>query len=313
MAMIEAHELTRSFGGVTAVNGLAFEVPRGEIFGFLGPNGAGKTTTIKMLCTLLRPTAGTAVINGHDVRRAPHCVRQSIGIVFQEPTLDSRFTGIEHLWFHAMVYGVSRNAFVRRSQRLLQMVELTDKAGLSIRNYSGGMKRRLELARGLIHQPEVLFLDEPTIGLDAQTRRHVWRYVRELSRSHGITVFMTTHYLEEAEHCDRIAVIDRGRLAALDTPRRLKASVGADRITVVTSDNVRAAERLTRMSGRCARFGSEGEMIVETPDGDRFIAQMIEILRTVPALEVRSVRLTEPTLDQVFIRLTGHAMHGADG
>src|SRR5262245_48041700 len=225
MQAIQAQKLVRKFGDFVAVDQVEFEVEQGEIFGFLGPNGAGKSTTINMLCTVLRPTAGTALIDGHDVTRDPAGVRQSIGIIFQDASLDDRLSGRENLWFHSMLYDVPRDVYERRSAELLQIVDLTDKADGTVRTYSGGMKRRLEIARGLLHHPKVLFLDEPTIGLDPQTRRHIWQYLLKLRAQEGVTMFMTTHYMEEAEHCDRIAVIDHGKLVAIDTPAALKARV----------------------------------------------------------------------------------------
>ncbi|MGH9350182.1 MAG: ATP-binding cassette domain-containing protein [Vicinamibacterales bacterium] len=252
-----------------AVDDIDFAVAPGEVFGFLGPNGAGKTTTINMLCTMLRPTSGTAVINGHGLRRHPDRIRQSIGIIFQDPCLDDRFTALENLRFHAMLYDVPRSDFGPRADELLALLDLADKAHAPTRMYSGGMKRRLEIARGLLHRPPVLFLDEPTIGLDPQTRRHIWQYLLELRRQQGITMFMTTHYMEEAEHCDRIAVIDRGRLAALDTPQGLKALAGGDVVAVVTSDNDRAVSCLTRVRGSKARLAPGGEVIIETTDANR--------------------------------------------
>jgi ABC-2 type transport system ATP-binding protein len=241
---VEARRLVRKFGDFVAVAGVEFEVRQGEVFGFLGPNGAGKSTTINMLCTMMRPSSGTAVINGHDVVARPDLVRQSIGIIFQDASLDDRLTGLENLRFHAMLYDIPRETFAARSKELLAMVDLADKAGEQVRTYSGGMKRRLEIARGLLHHPKVLFLDEPTIGLDPQTRRHIWQYLMKLRLQEGVTMFMTTHYMEEAEHCDRIAVIDHGTIVALDTPENLKQLVGGDIISVRTSDNQRAAARL---------------------------------------------------------------------
>jgi ABC-2 type transport system ATP-binding protein len=215
MKAIEVSQLERRFGDFTAVDHVTFEVEEGEIFGFLGPNGAGKTTTINMLCTLLRPTSGSAKVNGYDIATQSSAVRQSIGMIFADPSLDERLTGQENLMFHAMLYNVSRDRFRARVDDLLAMVDLADKARELVRNYSTGMKRRLEIARGLLHHPEVLFLDEPTIGLDPQTRRAIWQYLSDLRDSEGVTMFMTTHYMDEAENCDHVAVIDHGRIVAL--------------------------------------------------------------------------------------------------
>src|SRR6185503_10116313 len=310
---IDARQLVRKFGDFVAVAGVEFEVRQGEVFGFLGPNGAGKSTTINMLCTMMRPTSGTAVIDGHDVVARPDLVRQSIGIIFQDASLDDRLTGLENLRFHAMLYDIPRETFAARSRELLAMVDLTDKAGEEVRTYSGGMKRRLEIARGLLHHPKVLFLDEPTIGLDPQTRRHIWQYLMKLRQQEGVTMFMTTHYMEEAEHCDRIAVIDHGTIVALDTPENLKRLVGGDIITVRTSDDARAAARLKAARGADSRPGPDGQLIVETPNGDRFIPVLIEALANDdPPITVESIGLSRPTLEDVFIKLTGHAIRASE-
>jgi len=313
---IEARQLVRKFGEVTAVAGVDFDVAQGEVFGFLGPNGAGKSTTINMLCTMLRPSAGTATINGYDVRTDPGGVRRSIGIIFQDASLDDRLTARENLKFHAMLYDIPSDVFRQRSAELLAMVDLTDKADDQIRGYSGGMKRRLEIARGLLHHPKVLFLDEPTIGLDPQTRRHIWQYLLKLREQEGVTMFMTTHYMDEAEHCDRIAIIDHGRIVALDAPPQLKALVGGDVIAVRTSDNERATARLRESEGVETRPGPDGQLIVETPQGDRFIPLLIDRLASgQPPITVASINLSRPTLEDVFIKLTGHAIRAgeADG
>jgi ABC-2 type transport system ATP-binding protein len=310
---IDAQQLVRRFGTFVAVNEVSFTVGQGEVFGFLGPNGAGKSTTINMLCTMMRPTSGTALINGHDIARQPDAVRQSIGIIFQDASLDDRLSALENLQFHSMLYDVPGDVFAARSKELLAMVDLTDKAGELTRTYSGGMKRRLEIARGLLHHPKVLFLDEPTIGLDPQTRRHIWQYLLKLRQQEGVTMFMTTHYMDEAEHCDRIAIIDHGRVVALDTPSNLKALVGGDIITVRTSDNPRAAERLKTAADMDSRVGPDGHLIVETAEGDRFIPVLIEMLAAAdPAIAVSSINLSRPTLEDVFIKLTGHAIRASE-
>src|SRR5574341_447883 len=307
--IIEVKNLVRKFGEFTAVKGVSFEVKPGEIFGFLGPNGAGKTTTINMLCTLLRPTDGQAVVNGFDVRRQQDAVRKSIGLIFQDPSLDERLTGRENLRFHAMLYDVSQSDFNKRADEVLAMVDLTDKAGEVVRNYSGGMKRRLEIARGLLHHPRVLFLDEPTIGLDPQTRRHIWDYLLKLRQSEGVTMFMTTHYMDEAENCDRIAVIDHGDIVALDTPDRLKRMVGGDILTVRTSDNALATKKLQTEHKIEPRIGPDGQLIIEVERGDKFIPKMIATLANGgKGVEVQGVNLRRPTLEDVFIKLTGHAI-----
>ncbi|RKX76315.1 MAG: ABC transporter ATP-binding protein [Spirochaetes bacterium] len=307
--IIEVRELTRKFGDFTAVDGISFSVGEGEIFGFLGPNGAGKTTTINMLCTLLKPTEGMASVAGIDVSSHPHEVRKNIGLIFQDPSLDDRLTGRENLHFHAMLYNVDRKTYESRSREVLQMVDLTEKADKQVRTYSGGMKRRLEIARGLLHHPKVIFLDEPTIGLDPQTRRHIWNYLLRLREREKITMFMTTHYMEEAENCDRIAIIDHGRIVSLDTPEALKQIVGGDIVTADTSDNTHAGQIIRDKFGLEIRNGQQGQIIIETTDGDKFIPRLIDTLTNYnPSIQVLSINLRRPTLDDVFIKLTGHSI-----
>ena len=236
--MIEVNELRKTFGDVEAVRGVSFSVEPGEVFGFLGPNGAGKTTTINMLCTLAKPTSGCATVAGHDVATERDDVRRHIGLVFQDPTLDGYLTAEQNLKLprRALRRGVARSC-ADRMQQVLEMVGLYDRKDSVVGTFSGGMRRRLEIARGLMHSPRVLFLDEPTIGLDPQTRSSIWSYIRELSEREEITIFMTTHYMDEAEFCDRIAIMDQGEIVALDTPAALKAQVGADRVRIETTDN----------------------------------------------------------------------------
>jgi ABC-2 type transport system ATP-binding protein len=222
--MIEVKELTKRYGDFTAVDNISFQVAPGEIFAFLGPNGAGKTTTIKMLTTLLRPTSGTMSLNGHDPTRQRDAVRRSFGIVFQDPSLDEQLTAHENLMFHAALYGLPREVRTERIEGMLQFMELDDRRNDLVKRFSGGMKRRLEIARGLLHHPRVLFLDEPTIGLDPQTRFLIWEHVKRLRETEGVTVFLTTHYLDEAERvADRVAVIDRGQIVASGTVAELLA------------------------------------------------------------------------------------------
>ncbi len=225
---IEVQDLVKTYGEVEAVRGVSFTVARGEVFGFLGPNGAGKSTTINMLCTLARPTSGAARVAGFDVVDQRDEVRRHLGLVFQDPTLDGLLTPTQNLRLHAELYGIERGAIPDRMRQMLEMVDLWDRRDQPVMTFSGGMKRRLEIARGLLHSPPVLFLDEPTIGLDPQTRGAIWTYLRALQESEGTTIFMTTHYMDEAEVCDRIAIIDRGEIVVLDTPEALKASVGAE-------------------------------------------------------------------------------------
>jgi ABC-2 type transport system ATP-binding protein len=302
-AVISARALTKSFGELEAVKAIDLEVRRGEIFGFLGPNGAGKSTTINMLCTLMRPTAGEATVAGYDIDRQPDDVRAMIGLVFQDPSLDVQLTARENLEFHAFIYGVPAADRDRRIAEVLEMVELTDRANSIVMQFSGGMKRRLEIARGMLHTPEVLFLDEPTIGLDPQTRRHIWTYLRGLRDQAGVTLFMTTHYMDEAEECDRIAVIDGGRIVALGTPAELKAMVGGDMVTIATGDTTAAAAEIS------TRFSVEpmvdnGSLRIEVPDAAAFLPRLIRET----SVPVTSVTFRRPSLDDVFLKLTGHAI-----
>jgi ABC-2 type transport system ATP-binding protein len=251
---IEVRDLRKSFGDVEAVRGVSFEVASGEVFGFLGPNGAGKTTTINVLCTLAKPTAGSALVAGHDVVRERDDVRRHIGLVFQDPTLDSYLTAEQNLRLHAELYGVESALVPARMRQVLAMVGLSERKDAPVRTFSGGMRRRLEIARGFLHSPRVLFLDEPTIGLDPQTRSSIWRYIALLQEREEITIFMTTHYMDEAEFCDRIAIMDQGEIVVLDTPAALKAQVGADRVRIQTEDDAAAIAALA------ARFGIEAVM-----------------------------------------------------
>jgi ABC-2 type transport system ATP-binding protein len=301
--VIRVQDLRKQFGAVQAVAGITFDVSPGEVFGFLGPNGAGKTTTIKVLATLLRPTSGHVTLAGRDVLREPRAVRQAIGIVFQDPSLDTRLSAELNLRFHAMLYNVPRGEVAERIDAVLAMVELGDRRRARVSTFSGGMKRRLEIARGLLHAPRVLFLDEPTVGLDLQTRKRIWEYVLDLRRREGVTVFMTTHYIEESEHCDRIAIIDRGQIIAVDTPDALKRSVGGDVITIGSGQPAQLAD------GSRARFGdaprvTDGHVVLERADGPEFVPRIAEAF---PGL-VASVAVTRPTLDDVFLKLTGRAI-----
>ena len=312
MNSIEVRNLTRRFGNLVAVNNVSFDVRVGEIFGFLGPNGAGKTTSINMLCTLLKPTSGTATISGYDIVRQQSDVRQSIGIIFQDPSLDERLTAWENLMFHGRLYDVPASELKPRAKELMEMMDLADKSKTLVRTFSGGMKRRLEIARGLLHRPRVLFLDEPTSGLDPQTRRHIWDYLLALQARHEITIFLTTHYMDEAEHAGRVAIIDHGQIVALDTPANLKRMVGGDVITLQTTDNARAAASLKEIRGLESRQSGDS-LILETPQGDRLVPQIVETLSGNGAhIEIQSVRISVPTLEDVFIKLTGRAIRAQE-
>jgi ABC-2 type transport system ATP-binding protein len=306
-AAVVADSLGRRFGNLDAVRDVSFEVGEGEAFGFLGPNGAGKSTTINMLCTLLRPTSGSARIAGLDVVRQPLQVRQQIGLVFQDTTLDDYLTAAENLRFHAELYGVDATVREQRLDALLAMVDLDDRRDDLVGTFSGGMKRRLEIARGLIHSPRVLFLDEPTIGLDPQTRTHIWEYINELRRREVITIFLTTHYMEEAEHCDRLAIIDHGSLVAIDTPDALKATIGKDRIELHVDDAETTMAELAERFGLEARL-SEGTVTFHVADGEQFVPRLFADLEQ----PIRSIRVARPTLDDVFMDYTGRTIRDAE-
>jgi len=300
-------DLRKSFDDLVAVDGVTFEVAAGESFGFLGPNGAGKSTTINILCTLLRPTGGSASVAGFDVVSRPADVRRHIGLVFQDPTLDEYLTAEENLRFHAELYGVPRDSTEERLKDVLEMVELWDRRTSIVSTFSGGMRRRLEIARGLLHSPRVLFLDEPTVGLDPQTRSHIWSYIEELRKRESITIFLTTHYMDEAEHCDRIAIIDHGTIVAIDSPEALKASVGQDRVVLKTADDGAAMAQLQDVFD-LEPTTSEGAVRFYVANGDRFLPRLFAEL-TVPIL---SVSVAQPTLDDVFMSYTGRTIRDAE-
>ena len=299
--------LTKNYGEVEAVRGIDFAVARGETFGFLGPNGAGKSTTIKILCTLARPTAGQATVAGLDVVSQRDAVRRNIGLVFQDTTLDNYLTGAQNLRFHAELYAVPPAAVGPRMQQVLDMVGLWDRRDSLVSTYSGGMQRRLEIARGLLHAPRVLFLDEPTVGLDPQTRSSIWEYINELKAREDITIFLTTHYMDEAEHCDRIAIIDHGKIVAIDTPEALKASVGKDRVQIQTADDAAAIKELADDFGIEAGI-HEGAVTFSVESGEQFVPQLFGRLSTA----IRSVSVSRPSLDDVFMSYTGTTIRDAE-
>src|SRR5437763_15203123 len=303
---ITVEQLSRSFGQIQAVKGIDLSIERGETFGFLGPNGAGQSTTIKILCTLLHPTSGRAWINGYDIEREASQVRQSIGIVFQDPTLDEYLTAEQNLYYHCMIYHTPHKTRATRINEVLELVGLEDRRKDIVKTFSGGMKRRLEVARGLLHEPQTLFLDEPTVGLDPQTRRSVWEHVLRLRDRTGLTIFMTTHYMEEAEYCDRIAIIDHGQIVALDTPAALKRMVGQDVVCLTTSTPERAAAILEQFLGYPVRRVDDA-IYVEGENGQSLAAHLIRQL-TLADIEVRGVNVTAPTLEDVFVHLTGRAI-----
>ena len=304
---IEVDDLRKSFDEVEAVRGVSFEVAAGEVFGFLGPNGAGKTTTINMLCTLAKPTGGSARVAGHDVVRERDDVRRHIGLVFQDPTLDGYLTAEQNLRLHAELYGVDSALVPGRMRQVLEMVGLWERRDATVMTFSGGMRRRLEIARGFLHSPRVLFLDEPTIGLDPQTRSSIWRYIAQLQEREEITIFMTTHYMDEAEFCDRIAIMDQGEIVVFDTPEALKAQVGADRVRIQTDDDDAAIAALGDRFGVEATI-SEGAVTFFVPSGEEFVPRLFAEL----GVAIRSVSVSRPTLDDVFMSHTGTTIRDAE-
>ncbi len=304
---ISVRGLRKAFGDFEAVRGVDFEVEAGEVFGFLGPNGAGKTTTINMLCTLSRPTGGSASVAGFDVVRERDDVRRHIGLVFQDPTLDHYLTAEQNMRLHAELYGVEKAAVEPRMRQLLEMVGLWERKDTQVLTFSGGMRRRLEIARGLMHSPRVLFLDEPTIGLDPQTRSSIWGYIRELQETEEITIFMTTHYMDEAEFCGRIAIMDNGEIVALDSPAHLKEQVGADRVRIETDDDAAAIDEIDRRFGLEAVV-SEGAVTFAVAEGEEFVPRLFAEL----GVPIRSVSVSRPTLDDVFMSHTGTTIRDAE-
>ena len=305
MRAIETTRLTKKFGDLVAVNGINLAVDEGEIFGLLGPNGAGKTTTIRMLATMTRPTSGQAVVCGTDVTMDPDSVRRCIGIVFQDPALDDQLTGRENLDFHARMYGMPKEERKERIKEVLGLAGLSDRADDLVEKYSGGMRRRLEIARGLMHRPKVLFLDEPTLGLDAQTRRVIWEHIIRLNRTFKITIILTTHYMEEADFlCGRVAIIDRGRILALGTPANLKSSMGGDVISLKADDAKKMARVAMKIKGLSSRKIHDSTVSLTAKDGGSRIPEIIMAAEKA-GIEIASVDLHKPTLEDVFIHFTG--------
>ena len=304
---ISVRGLEKSYGDVQAVRGIDFEVASGEVFGFLGPNGAGKSTTIKILCTLASPTAGSARVAGFDVVGERDSVRRNIGLVFQETTLDDYLSAHRNLLFHGELYGVPSSILPERIEQVMKMVGLWDRKDSAVATFSGGMKRRLEIARGLVHAPNVLFLDEPTIGLDPQTRSTIWGYVKELRERHDITIFLTTHYMDEAEHCDRIAIMDAGKIVAEGSPSALKAEVGKDRVMIRTADDPAAILALREKLGIEAKI-HEGAVTFGVASGEEFLPRLFAEL----PVAITSVSVARPSLDDVFMSFTGTTIRDAE-
>jgi ABC-2 type transport system ATP-binding protein len=305
--IIEAKGLTKKFESLTAVNKLDLKIKEGEIFGLLGPNGAGKTTTLSMLATLVKPTSGTAVVNGYDIVRQPGDVRKSIGMVFQDPSSDDVLSGRDNLYLHALLYGVDTRDIKKKIDAVLSLVDLKDRQNEIVKKYSGGMRRRLELARGLLHQPKILFLDEPTLGLDPQTRGHMWEYIRKLVKEKHVTIIITTHYMEEADLlCDRVAIVDHGRIAALDTPERLKRALGGDVVRLrMQKPNAGALGKLKHV--RKVKIG-KGEVFMTVDNASERLQDILKAVGKVDSVELRS-----PTLNDVFLHYTGKEIREEEG
>jgi ABC-2 type transport system ATP-binding protein len=317
---IETQKLTKVYNSLKAVDNLDIKVEPGEIFGLLGPNGAGKTTTVSMLCTILKPSSGTAKVNGFDIVREANKVRKSIGIVFQDPSIDDRLTGKENLYMHANLYGVPASEQKDRIDHILKLVELEDRADDLLRTYSGGMRRRLELGRGLIHYPKVLFLDEPTVGLDPQTRDHIWKYIKELKETHDITIVLTTHYMDEADRLsNRIAIMDHGKIVVLDSPAKLKETLEGD-VVIVKGNNLQAlSELVSKWLGLNKIHFVDGSLEITVRSGRVAMPRIME-LASQNNIYVESLLLREPNLEDVFLHYTGRTirqdfsreLHGMD-
>ncbi|MCD6209440.1 MAG: ATP-binding cassette domain-containing protein [Methanophagales archaeon] len=314
MKAIEVENLTKRFdnrgGAIVALDHISFNVENGEIFGMLGPNGSGKTTLIKTLTTLLKPTSGFARVAGFDVTKHKDSVRAAIGVVFQEPALDWRLTGRENLDFHARMYGMKRKEREERLEKVLKLVELEDKADLLVDKYSGGMKRRLELARGFMHHPGILFLDEPTLGLDTHTRRTIWNYIKELNREEGVTIVLTTHYMEEADYlCDRVGIMDHGKIIALDRPENLKNLIGSDMVSLELNnagdaDNIEVFKKLDFIRNMKVYHNY---VILKMERADIRIPAIMELAAR-EGIEIRAVNLRKPSLEDVFLHFTGRGI-----
>ena len=309
MDIVQVENLSKVFDKeIVAVDNISFHVKEGEIFGFLGPNGAGKTTTIKVLTTLLQPTNGQVNIATFDVRKKPDSVRSSIGIVPQALTLDDDLKGMTNLLLSAKLYHVPDKIAKERADELLKLVGLKDAAERDVSTYSGGMRKRLELIIGLIHNPKVLFLDEPTLGLDIQTRSVIWDYLKKLNKENGLTIFITTHYLEEADLlCDRIAIIDQGKILVEDTPSNLKQKLGGDTIEISVDDNVKAKELISEFS-YVEKIDTVGQKLrIKTKKGDEVLPLILEICKA-NKINVKTVALSKPSLDEVFLEYTGKSL-----
>lgn len=305
---IETKELTKKYGDLVAVDRLNLNIDYSKIFGLLGPNGAGKTTVISMLCTIINPSSGSAAVNGFDIVKQPDKVRKSIGIVFQDPSLDDRLTGRENLKLHACLYDMPAHVARRRIEEVLKLVGLEERANSLVRTYSGGMKRRLELVRGLLHSPKVLFLDEPTLGLDPQTREYIWSYIEELIQRVEVTIILTTHYMEEAERlCHKVAIIDYGKIKVVDTPTNLKSELKGDVVSIATAEPKKLAAKLSELELASKPHLSDNTLQMTVLDGEKFVPRLVEIANEIE-VTVDSVSVRRPTLNDVFLHYTGREM-----
>jgi len=308
MNAIEIRGLTKEFGELKAVDSIDLSIKEGEIFGLLGPNGAGKTTTLSMLSTILNPTKGSAKVCGHDIVKDRNSVRHCIGIVFQDPSLDDDLTARENLYFHGRLYGMTEEDIGTKSQEVLTLVELMDRANSLVKTFSGGMKRRLEIARGLMHHPKVLFLDEPTLGLDPQTRRHLWEYIKKINEKERMTIILTTHYMDEADFlCDRIGIIDKGKIIALDTAEKLKDVLGGDVITLQVSDSSKMKLLLERLASVKKVDVFDNSLNITITDGGKNIPKIVSLAEK-NKITIDSVMLKRPSLEDVFIHYTGRTI-----
>jgi len=308
--IIQTHDISKKYDDFTAVNGVNLKVPKNSVYGVLGPNGAGKTTLISMLCTILHPTSGSATVNGYDVTKHPKEVRESIGIVFQSRALDDMLTGREHLQMHASLYGVPKDVRQKRIDEILDLIALGPKADEFVKTYSGGMKRRLEIGRGLIHHPKVLFLDEPTLGLDPQTRESIWSYIKELNQNQDVTVLMTTHYMEEADKlCDEVAIINQGQIITTNSPRNLKRELKADTITMQVDNIEKFIEEAQKLDFVKEIYSMDSEIKLMVERGENLVAELVNFANK-HNIFVYSIELEHPNLEDVFLKYTGRTIQG---
>lgn len=310
--IIKITNLTKKFEDLVAVDNISFEVKEGEILGFLGPNGAGKTTTLSMLATLLEPTSGTATINNFDINSQKDGVRKSIGMVFQDPTLDEELTAYENMDFHGRLYKVPIEIRKNKILELLKLVELDDRKDSLVKTFSGGMKRRLEIARGLLHEPKVLFLDEPTIGLDPQTRNKLWNYIKKLNKEKGLTIILTTHYMDEADRLsDRVAIIDHGKVVELDTPQNLKNKIGGDVIKIQTEEKEKLCNLLKKFKWFSEVKSEDGILTIKVPNSEKDLIEIVKIAGK-NKIQIDNLIINKPTLEDVFLHFTGKSIRSQE-